>query len=66
MQLDIDKEVALLQRMTVGQLRERFEETWGEPLNTAISNGYSSASPGRCKPISRVTFPRELDVGRPN
>jgi hypothetical protein len=34
MQLDIDKEVALLQRMTVGQLRERFEETWGEPTNT--------------------------------
>lgn len=34
MQLDIDKEVALLQRMTVGQLRERFEETWGEPTKT--------------------------------
>lgn len=34
MQLDIDKEVALLQRMTVGQLREKFEETWGEPTNT--------------------------------
>lgn len=31
MKLDVDKEVALLQRMTVGQLRERFEETWGEP-----------------------------------
>ncbi|MCE3017145.1 MAG: DUF2924 domain-containing protein [Pirellula sp.] len=34
MQIDIDKEVALLQRMTVGQLREKFEETWGEPTNT--------------------------------
>jgi hypothetical protein len=34
MKLDVDKEVALLQRMTVGQLRERFEETWGEPTNT--------------------------------
>ena len=34
MQLDIDKEVALLQRMTVGQLREKFEATWGEPTKT--------------------------------
>ncbi len=34
MKLDIDKEVALLQRMTVGQLREKFEATWGEPTNT--------------------------------
>jgi hypothetical protein len=34
MQLDIDKEVALLQRLVVGQLRLRFEETWGEPTNT--------------------------------
>ena len=34
MQLDIDKEVALLQRMTVGQLREKFEEILGEPTNT--------------------------------
>lgn len=34
MQIDIDKEVALLQRMTVGQLREKFEETWGESTNT--------------------------------
>jgi hypothetical protein len=34
MQIDIDKEVALLQRMTVGQLREKFEETWGETTNT--------------------------------
>jgi hypothetical protein len=34
MQLDIDKEVALLQRMTAGQLREKYEETWGEPTNT--------------------------------
>ncbi len=34
MLIDIDKEVALLQRMTVGQLREKFEETWGEPTNT--------------------------------
>jgi hypothetical protein len=34
MQLDIDREVALLQRMTVGQLREKFEETLGERSNT--------------------------------
>ncbi len=34
MKLNIDREVALLQRMTVGQLREKFEETWGEPTNT--------------------------------
>ena len=34
MHIDIDKEVALLERMTVGQLRQRFEETWGEPTNT--------------------------------
>jgi len=34
MQLDIDKEVALLQRMTVGQLREKYEEVWEEPTNT--------------------------------
>jgi Protein of unknown function (DUF2924) len=34
MSLNVDKEVALLQRMTVGQLREKFEETWGEPTNT--------------------------------
>ena len=34
MKLDIDKEVALLQRMTVGQLREKFEATWGEPTKT--------------------------------
>jgi hypothetical protein len=34
MQLDIDKEVALLQRMTAGQLREKYEETWSEPTNT--------------------------------
>jgi hypothetical protein len=34
MQLDIDKEVALLQRITVGQLREKFEVTLGEPTNT--------------------------------
>jgi len=32
--LDIDKETALLQRMTVGQLREKYEEVWGEPTNT--------------------------------
>lgn len=35
MQLDIDKEVALLQRMTVGQLREKFGETWGESLSAS-------------------------------
>jgi hypothetical protein len=34
MQLDIDKEVALRQRMTVGQLREKSEETRGDPTNT--------------------------------
>ena len=34
MQLNIDKEVALLHRMTVGQLREKYQETWGEPTNT--------------------------------
>jgi hypothetical protein len=34
MQLKIDKEVALLQRMTVGQLLEKYEETWREPTNT--------------------------------
>ena len=34
MQLDIDKEVAKLQRMTVGDLRERFKEVWGEPTHT--------------------------------
>ena len=34
MKLDIDKEVALLHRMTVGQLREKYQETWGEPTNT--------------------------------
>ena len=34
MQLDIDREVALLHRMTVGQLREKFEEVWREPTNT--------------------------------
>ena len=33
MSLDIDKEVALLQRMTVGQLREKYEEVWEEPTN---------------------------------
>jgi len=32
--LDIDKETALLQRMTVGQLQEKYEEVWGEPTNT--------------------------------
>jgi hypothetical protein len=34
MQIEMDKEVALLQRMTVGQLREKYQETWGEPTNT--------------------------------
>ena len=34
MQLDIDKEFTKLQRMTVGDLRERFKEVWGEPTNT--------------------------------
>jgi len=34
MLLDIDKEIVLLQRMTVGQLREKYEEVWGEPTNT--------------------------------
>ena len=34
MQLDIDREVAMLQRMTVGDLREKFTEVWGEPTNT--------------------------------
>jgi hypothetical protein len=34
MQLDIDKEAALLHRMTVGQLREKYQETWGELTNT--------------------------------
>ena len=34
MSLDIDKEVALLHRMTVGQLREKYEEVWEEPTNT--------------------------------
>jgi hypothetical protein len=33
MQIDMDKEVAPHQRMTVGQLREKFEKTWGEPTN---------------------------------
>ena len=34
MSLDIDKEVSLLRRMTVGQLREKYEEVWEEPTNT--------------------------------
>ncbi len=39
MQIDIDKEVALLQRMTVGQLLEKFEETWASRPTLATSSG---------------------------
>ncbi|MFN4261785.1 MAG: hypothetical protein ACK4RK_21090 [Gemmataceae bacterium] len=31
MPLDIDKEMAALERMTAGQLAERFVELFGEP-----------------------------------
>jgi len=34
MNLNIDKEVAALRRMTVGQLRERFADVFGEPTMT--------------------------------
>jgi hypothetical protein len=33
MQLDVEREVAALERMTVGQLRERFGEVFGEQTN---------------------------------
>ena len=33
MNLNVDKEVAALQRMTVGELREKFAEVFGEPTN---------------------------------
>ncbi len=62
MQLDIDKEIALLQRMTVGQLREKYEETWSEPTNTrTTSNGSLNVSLGRCRPISEATFHSVVD-----
>jgi hypothetical protein len=33
MNLNVDKEVAALQRMTVGELREKFADVFGEPTN---------------------------------
>jgi len=33
MQLNVEREVAALERMTVGQLRERFGEVFGEQTN---------------------------------
>ncbi|MCY2975415.1 MAG: DUF2924 domain-containing protein [Planctomycetota bacterium] len=33
MQFDVEREVAALERMTVGQLRERFGEVFGEQTN---------------------------------
>jgi len=33
MNLNVDKEVAALQRMTVGELREKFANVFGEPTN---------------------------------
>ncbi len=34
MKLDVEREVEQLQRMTVGQLVEKYEEVWEEPTNT--------------------------------
>ena len=34
MKLDVEREVEQLQRMTVGQLLEKYEEVWEEPTNT--------------------------------
>lgn len=33
MSMNVDKEVAALQRMTVGELREKFADVFGEPTN---------------------------------
>ncbi len=60
MQIDIDKEVALLQRMTVGQLREKFEETGASRPTLATSSGSSNASLGRCSQYRR----RHLTAGQ--
>ena len=32
--MNVDKEVAVLQRMAVGQLREKYAEVFGEPTRT--------------------------------
>ena len=39
MALNIDKEVAQMQRMTVGQLQEKFAEVCGEHREVGTNNG---------------------------
>ncbi len=55
MQLDIDKEVALLQRMTVGSCERNSKRRGASQPIRATSSGSSNASLGRCKPISKAT-----------
>ena len=60
MQLDIDREVALLHRMTVGQLREKYQETWGEPTNTRNKHRrrhFRASQASRCRTCSRYRHP---------
>ena len=57
MDLNVGKEVAALQRMTVKELRARYAEVFGKRRPPATRSGSSSASPGGSRPWPRATCP---------
>ena len=57
MELNVGKEIAVLKRMTVGELRERYAEVLEKRRMLATSNGLLSGSSGGCSRCPRATFP---------
>jgi hypothetical protein len=57
MTLNLAREVAALQRLTVTELRARYAEAFGEPPTPTTAPGWSSASPGGYRPSPRATSP---------
>ena len=66
MELNILHEVAALQRLTIGQLRQRFAELFGEATPPATAPGWSNASPGVCRPWPKATCPNAPADAPPN
>ncbi len=66
MQLDVEREVAALERMTVGQLRERFGEVFGEQTNARHKQWLINELRGRCRQTSKATIPSGLGDEQPS
>ena len=64
MQLNVGKEVAALEEMPVSQLRDRYEEVFGETTNASNKQWMIKKIIWRLQSMVEGTSPNELEPGR--